>query len=286
MSRDWFIVTGASGGIGQEITRALALKGFPIIMACRNLQKTEQIRDQIIRESGNPNIEMRLLELSSLQSVFDFVEALKCSNYKVKALINNAGIMCKEYQETHDHFEMTIGVNYIATYLLSRLLLPLMNRDDSRIINTTSCTYRIGKINETFFNVRPEHYHRFSSYANSKLAVLLFTIELASRLKTTGISVYAVDPGVVDTGMITMQRWFDPLADKLFRPFIKSPREGAETSVFLASQQFEKNKNDLLFSNCRQIKPAKFVFTHPYREKLWTSTEQLLSDYISPFNIP
>ena len=288
MNRDWVVVTGASGGIGREITRSLALKGFPVIMACRNLDKAKKIRKQIIAESRNKEIEMDLLDLSSFRSIFSFAERLCKSGRRIGTLINNAGIMCKDYQTTENAFEMTIGVNYIGTFLLTRLLMPLLLRSgqpDARIINTTSCTYKIGRVNENFFLLNPNHYHRFKAYANSKLAVLLFTAELAERLNGNSISVYAVDPGVVDTDMITMQRWFDPLADLFFRPLIKDAGKAAETFVFLASNENVPD-NGILFANCKPKKLSDSVLKHPYRKELWIHTERFLADYIQPFNIP
>lgn len=283
MNGEWTIVTGANAGIGKEITRALAAKGYPVIMACRNREKAKQAGSEITRETGNKQIEVLPLDLASFRSVIDFTEQIKTEGFEIKTLINNAGCMNKEYQTTRDGFEMTIGVNYLGTSLLARLLVPLLGKtEDARIINTTSITHRIARIDAGIFKANPDKYRRFSAYPASKLAVLLFTLELAERLENNAISVYAADPGVVDTGMISMQSWYDPLTDLVFRPFIKSAERGAKTAVFLATagkKEITGDNKPLLFSDCRAQKVALSVVNHPYRKQLWRDTESLFLNW-------
>ena len=134
---------------------------------------------------------------------------------------------------TADGFEQTVGVNCVGTAALTLALLPLMH-PGSRIVNTLSCTYRIGRVDDRLLEPDPERYARFRAYGTSKLALLLFSLELRERVARQGIGVFAADPGIVDTNMITMHRWFDPIADLLFRPLIKTPEQGAETALQLA----------------------------------------------------
>ena len=274
MGSEQIIVTGANAGIGVEITRALALKGYSIIMACRNLQKAQQVCDSIIEDTGNRSIEVLSMDLSSLRSVIDFSETIRERGYRVRVLINNAGTMCKEYQTTREGFETTVGVNYVGTYLLSRLLVPLLT-EGGRIINTTSITYKIGRVDDTLLTPNPKKHQRASAYPDSKLAVLLFTLELNKQLAERNISAFAVDPGIVNTDMITMGEWFDPLANIFFRPFIKSAKKGAETAVLLATAQAEQ-PTEVLYADCRPKKLASKVINHPYREKLWDETAKLI----------
>ena len=283
MNGKWTIVTGSNAGIGKEIVRALAAKGYPVIMACRNREKAKQACSEITRETGNKEIEVLPLDLASFRSVIDFTERIKTEGFEIRTLINNAGSMNKEYQATRDGFEMTFGVNYLGASLLTKLLLPLLSEtEDARIINTTSLTHRIARIDAGIFKANPDKYRRFSAYPASKLAVLLFTLELAERLENSAISVYAADPGVVDTGMISMQSWYDPLTDLVFRPFIKSAERGAETSLFLATagkKEISGDNKPLLFSGCRSRKVAPSVVNHPYRKQLWRDTELLFLNW-------
>ena len=274
MNSEQIIVTGASAGIGTEITRILARKGYSIIMACRNMQKARQVCDDIIKDTGNKNVMVLPVNLSSLGSILDFSETIKERGYRVKALINNAGTMCKEFQTTRDGFETTVGVNYVGAYLLTRLMIPLLS-DDGRVINTTSITYKTGSIREGFLSPDPKAHWRFSAYPDSKLAVLLFTLELVERLSDRNISAFAVDPGIVNTDMITMNEWFDPLANLFFRPFIKSARKAAQTAVHLATAKSEQ-LTGILYADCRPKKITPKVINHPYREKLWNETEKLI----------
>ena len=270
MSRELIVVTGASAGIGTEIARALAQKGYGIIMACRNPEKAQQVCDTLIKDTGNQEIEVLPMDLSSIRSILNFSETVKERGYRIKALINNAGVIGKGYQTTCDGFETTVGVNYVGTYLLTRLMIPLL-AGEGKVINTTSITHKIGHIGNDFLNPNPQKYSRFSVYPDSKLAVLLFSLELAGR----NISVYAVDPGIVNTDMITMDQWFDPLANLFFRPFIKSAARGAETAVHLATTE-SSQLTGTLYANCRAKKIAAETTNHPYRKKLWDETEKLI----------
>ena len=267
-----FIVTGATGAIGRAIARALALRGERVVMACRNAQKAEPIRRRLIDETGNPDIESMPLDLSSLRSVAAFAEAIRSEKVSVAALINNAGTMNGSFRLTEDGLEETLGVNYVGPYVLSRLLLPCME-SESRIVNTLSVTYRIGKVDASTLEP-PVRYSRFGAYSRSKLALLLFTLELARRTGTAGPRVFAADPGVVDTDMITMHRWFDPVADLLFRPLIKSPERGAETAVALAASDLPDSHPAIYWTGMKPRRIPVSVTNHPYRQALWEDTER------------
>ena len=234
MNKGLFIITGANGGMGKAITKAIAGTGVPVVMACRNVERAAEVRDEIVRETGNGRVELHQLDLASVASIRSFVDGL--NGREVSVLVNNAGIMCRDFTTTGDGLEMTVGVNYVGTWLLTNWLLPNMGRTEkARVINTSSVTYKLGEVGDHFFELVPEHYRRFKAYPDSKLAILMFTTELARRLQGRAITVNAVDPGVVNTGMITMHKWYDPLADIFFRPFIKSPERGAMTAILLAT---------------------------------------------------
>ena len=230
----WVIITGADGGMGTEITRAVAKAGYQVIMACYNPQKAETVRACLIEETGNPNLEVMALDLASMQSVASFADRILERNLPVSLLMNNAGTMETCRRITEDGLERTVSVNYVAPYLLTRKLLPLMG-EGSRIVNMVSCTYAVGCLDfpDFFLQGRKGGFWRIPVYSNTKLALTLFTLNLAARLKEKGIVVNAADPGIVSTNIITMHMWFDPLTDILFRPFIRTPGKGAATAVHL-----------------------------------------------------
>lgn len=273
------IVTGANGGIGKEITLGLARRGHRVIMACRNTDAAENVRQEIIAASGNRCIEVWPLDLTSFEHVRTFAERMRQDGEKVQLLVNNAGIMCRDFSVTEDGFETMTQVNYMGPYLLTRLLLPVMQRG-AMIVNTSSCTYRLGKVENDFFQADARNYALFRIYGNAKLAVLLFTVELAERCREMEIGVNAVDPGVVNTNMITMHRWFDPLADLFFRPFIRSPRQGADTTLFLADEAYKRHFTASFWKNRRRKTMPQMAQDDMARLQLWERTEQLLTKYL------
>lgn len=274
------VVTGANRGIGLEITRALAREGMAIVMACRDVDSAVGVCEQLKKETGNRQIRIAPLNLASFDSIHQFMLTLQEKNVEVRVLINNAGIMNCQYEQTENGLEKTVGVNYVGPYLLTRLLLPLMKRG-ARIINIVSCTYKIGKIGCDFFTKGHKgNFYRIPVYAASKLALLLFTRELAEQVKERGITVNAADPGIVNTRMITMGKWFDPLADFFFRPFIRTTEQGAATAVYLALKEDVAGISGSCFVNCKQVKLPVKITNAALQKQLWSDTEGRVKSYL------
>lgn len=281
MKQQLAIITGADGGMGMEITRALASSGHSIIMACRNPRLAEDKRQQLIRETGNASIEIMPIDLASLSSVSSFADTLLQRGVPISLLMNNAGTMETRRTLTEDGLERTVSVNYVGPYLLTRKLLPLMSRG-SRIVNMVSCTYAIGKLHfpDFFLHGRKGAFWRIPIYSNTKLALTLFTLALAEKLKEKGIVVNAADPGIVSTGIITMDMWFDPLTDIFFRPFIRTPRKGAATAISLLLDEVAGRRTGTLNASCRPKKLSDKYTRHPQMQELWDKTEQLLTKWL------
>ena len=257
MEKELAIITGADGGMGQEITKEIARAGYPIIMACKNAQKATPTCEQIKKETGNTQIEIREINLASLASVNSFTEQLLKEGRPISRLMNNAGILTTPIRKTEDGLETIISVNYVGPYMLTRQLLPLM-RPGSRIVNTVSCSSIIGKIEPKVFFEKGKSgpFFRIPVYGNSKLALHLFTQELAKQIQERGITANASDPGIVNTNMITMQAWFDPITDLIFRPLIKTAAQGAATAIHLALSEEAKGKNGSCYVNCKEKKQS------------------------------
>ena len=149
MEKGLAIITGADGGMGQVITAALAKEGYPVIMACLDPEKAASLCNRIQQETGNTQIEVRRIDLASLSSVNNFTGQLLKEGRPVSRLINNAGILTTPVRKTEDGLETIVSVNYVAPYMLTRQLLPLM-QPGCRIVNTVSCTYAIGRIEPDF----------------------------------------------------------------------------------------------------------------------------------------
>lgn len=276
MEKGLAIITGADGGMGQVITEALAREGYPVVMACKEPEKARPLCDRIKKDTGNDRVEIRQIDLSSLASAKAFADRLLAEGRPVSRLMNNAGVLTTPVRRTKDGLETLVSVNYVGPYLLTRQLLPLMH-EGARIVNTVSCTYAIGKIETGFFSKGKDgRFSRIAVYGNTKLALLLFTRELAGRVKGRGITVNAADPGIVSTDMITMQAWFDPLTDILFRPFTKSPEQGAATAIYLARSADANGKTGCCYANCKEKKLPGRIRRHPMQGRLWDDTEALL----------
>ena len=276
MEKGIAVVTGADGGMGSEITRAIAKAGFPVIMASYNRQNAEEVCRKIKQETGNQNIEIRDLNLTSFRSINAFAEQLLKEGRPIALLMNNAGILTTKIRKTEDDIETIVSVNYVGPYFLTRKLLPLLGKG-SRIVNTVSCTYAIGKLDEEFLSKGKKGcFLRIPVYSNTKLALLLFTQELAGRIKERGITVNAADPGIVSTNMIKMDAWFDPLTDIFFRPFIRTPKQGAATAIHLALSDEVASLSGQCFASCKPLHLSNRILHHKQQKELRDKTEALL----------
>ena len=186
------IITGADGGMGTEITRAVAMAGYHVIMLCYTAFRGEERRSQLILDTKNEDIEVMQVDLSSMDNIVEVAQRISAKETSVDLLMNNAGTMRTHFSQTEDGFEYTVAVNYLAPFLLTHRLLPLMHAG-TRIVNMVSCTYAIGKIGPHFFTHGKEgSFWRIPIYSNTKLALWLFTCRLARKLKDKGITVNAV----------------------------------------------------------------------------------------------
>ncbi|MDE5677179.1 MAG: SDR family oxidoreductase [Phocaeicola sp.] len=273
------IITGADGGMGTEITRAVAQAGYHVIMLCYTLFKGEERRNQLILETGNQEIEVRQIDLASMASVTNVADELLGRGKHIDLLMNNAGTMSTTgLKITEDGLEHTVAVNYVAPFLLTTKLLPLMGRG-TRIVNMVSCTYAIGKITPEFFaRGKKGTFLRIPVYSNTKLALWLFTRELSEKLKAYGITVNAADPGVVSTNIIRMDMWFDPLTDLLFRPCIRTPKQGAATAVGLLLDERWEGVTGQMFASGKPRRVREKYMNHPQARQLWKDTEAWLDE--------
>ena len=276
------IITGADGGMGTEITRAVAQAGYHVIMLCYTLFKGEERKNQLILETGNKEIEVRQVDLSSMASVTNIADDLLGRGKHIDLLMNNAGTMSSGgLITTEDGLEYTVAVNYVAPFLLTLKLLPLMGQG-TRIVNMVSCTYAIGRLDfpDFFRQGRQGSFWRIPVYSNTKLALMLFTIELSERLREKGITVNAADPGIVSTNIITMHQWFDPLTDLFFRPFIRTPKKGASTAVGLLLDEAVAGVSGQLYASSHRKQLSEKYLCHVQQKQLWQETEQALERWL------
>ena len=281
MKQKLAVITGADGGMGMEITRAVAAAGYKVIMACRDPEIAEEKRQLIMRETGNIALEIVQVNRASLSSTASFANELLQRGEVITLLMNNAGTMETRRCITEDGLERTVSVNYVAPYLLTRKLLPLMG-EGSRIVNMVSCTYAIGKLDFPDFFLRGKKgaFWRIPIYSNTKLALTLFTIALSKKVKEKGIIVNAADPGIVSTKIITMHMWFDPLTDIFFRPFIRTPRQGAATAISLLLDEDAGKRTGTLNVSCHPKQLSEKFFHHVQMKELWDKTEEIVAKWL------
>ncbi len=267
------VITGANGDMGREITRAVALAGYDVIMLCHTQDKGEECRQQLIAETGNSALTVRQIDLASMATVYSTARALLAEGRHIDLLMNNAGTMSRDGRhQTDDGLERTVAVNYMGPFLLTTMLLPLMGKG-TRIVNMISLTYAIGKITPAFFTHGCEGtFFRIPVYSNTKLALWLFTRRLAQHVADRGITVNAADPGIVSTKFIHLDLWFDPLTDIFFRPCIRQPRAGAATAISLLLDPQWADVSGQMFASQKQRKLTEKFLAHPQMETLWSNT--------------
>ncbi|XP_015040263.2 retinol dehydrogenase 12 isoform X2 [Drosophila pseudoobscura] len=258
-----FIVTGSNSGIGKETVRELAKRGATVYMACRDMKKCEEAREEIVLETKNKYVYCRECDLASLDSIRNFVAAFKREQKTLNILINNAGVMRCPRSLTKDGFEMQLGVNHMGHFLLTTLLLDLLkNSTPSRIVNVSSLAHTRGEINTGDLNSE-KSYDEGKAYSQSKLANVLFTRELARRLAGTGVTANALHPGVVDTELFRHMSFFSNFfaglfVKPLFWPFVKTAANGAQTSLYAALDPDLELVSGEYFSDCqpKEVAPA------------------------------
>jgi NAD(P)-dependent dehydrogenase (short-subunit alcohol dehydrogenase family) len=282
------IVTGANSGLGKEITIGLVKKEIKVIMACRNQSKAELAKAEVLSKVNNADLEIMILDLSSLNSVRNFASAFGEKYNRLDLLIENAGIMIPPLSITEDGFESQMGVNYFSHFLLANLLYPLLNKTEgARIATTSSLAHETGRID--FDNLNAEKsYSKMGAYGQSKLACLLFAYELKRRLEKAGSSVIAVSshPGVSKTNLFTN---FPVIAQILMLPllpiFTHLPKYAALPTLYAALGPDVKSGDYYGPTGFKGMKgkPGKVVSKpHSYDEKvaseLWNISEKLTGE--------
>jgi NAD(P)-dependent dehydrogenase (short-subunit alcohol dehydrogenase family) len=231
-----YLITGATNGIGQAAAQAIAGQGGRVVIAGRNAAKTQAVAAELRRASDNPEIDFLVADLSSLAQVRRLAAEFTTRYDRLDVLVNNAGAFFMRRQETADGLEMTFALNHLSYFLLTNLLLDTLETSaPARVINVTSAAESGAKVDWDDLQLRGR-YRGFEAYALSKRFNLYFTYELARRLAGTSVTVNAVHPGSVATGI-----WANPfgrfggLAKPLTSLMMRSPEQGADTVVYLAT---------------------------------------------------
>ena len=263
------LITGATDGVGKATAIELAKKGFTIVVAARNPNKAEALKQEIETSTGNTSCDYIVADLGSLGQVRQLVETFHRRYSTLDVLINNAGVFLPTRTQTEDGYEMMFQVNYLSQFLLANLLLEELEKSaQGRIINLSSSVYSVGKFDPA--NLQSEkHFSVLGTYAATKLFVLMFTEELARRLSGTSVTANAVHPGIVRTRMMLQAPGALRLVSYLSLPFSISPEKGARTSVYLASSPDVKGISGQYFTNAKRTEARNKFDTAGNRALLW-----------------
>ncbi|XP_028932174.1 retinol dehydrogenase 12-like isoform X2 [Ornithorhynchus anatinus] len=269
------VITGANTGIGKETARDLARRGARVIIACRDVLKGESAAGEIRAETGNRQVLVRKLDLADTKSIRAFADRFLAEEKQLHILINNAGVMMCPYSKTADGFEMHLGVNHLGHFLLTHLLLGRLKESaPARVVNVSSLAHVIGKIR--FHDLQGEkYYYSNMAYCHSKLANILFTRELARRLQGTGVTTYALHPGVVQSELVRHSLLMC-LVWRLFSFFVKSSQEGAQTSLHCAVAENLEALSGEYFSDCKRAPVSARGRNGATARRLWEVSCELL----------
>ncbi|KAJ3610975.1 hypothetical protein NHX12_020991 [Muraenolepis orangiensis] len=270
------IVTGANTGIGKETAKDLAGRGARVVLACRDMAKGEQAIQDILKEVTGAMVVARQLDLSDTNSICKFAENIYNTEKALHFLINNAGVAACPYSTTTEGFEMQFGVNHLGHFFLTFLLLDLLKHSaPSRVINVASRAHVMGRI--AFEDLASQkHYHPVRAYVQSKLANVLFTREMAKRTEVMGVTVYAVDPGLVTTDVIRHMGRPLQAAVRQFNCLFKNSAEGAFTTVYCAVTPEQDLATGGYYRDCKQAECSKAGQDDGTALKLWAVSCHLL----------
>ena len=274
------MITGANTGIGKETARKIASLGAHLVMVCRNLEKGEAARKEIIQKTNNQNVDLLICDLSSLNEVKQFTDEFLKKYSSLHVLINNAGVFRMKRNVTEDGFELTFAVNYLAHFYLTKLLLPLLRKSSpSRIVNLSSDIHKFFKV-KLKDPLLEKRYSGQQAYSNSKTAMVLFTNKLVRELEGTGVSAFTVNPGHIKTQLTTegLPKWMNTMSNLI--PNRRTPEQGAETSVYAAASNDLEGVTGKYLTDCKETKTAKMTKVIENQDYLWELSERLVSEAI------
>jgi NAD(P)-dependent dehydrogenase (short-subunit alcohol dehydrogenase family) len=268
------LVTGATLGIGKETALGLARLGAHVVIVGRHEQRARATAAWIVEQSGNPQVDPLVADLSLQSEVRRLAAAVNAIYPRLDVLVNNAGAVFTRREMTAEGFERTWALNHLAEFLLTQLLLDKLKASaPARIVNVASDAHRSGVID--FDNLQGEKkYSGIGAYSQSKLANIMFTSALARRLAGAGVTANCLHPGVVATGFGHNTPGIVDMVLKLMRPFLIGPAKGAETSIYLASSPEVADVSGEYFAKRKRAASSTRSLDVAVQERLWAVSEQ------------
>ena len=269
------LITGGTSGIGKATAVAMAAMGANVVVVGRNQERGGAAVEEIKAQSHNESVELMLADLSVQAEVRRLAEEFLERYDRLDVLVNNAGLVQSKRTETPDGIETTLAINYLAPFLLTNLLLGCLEQSvPSRVITVSSEAQRWGTMDFEDMQSRRK-YRGFPVYGMTKLANIMFTYELAERLDGTDVSANCLHPGSVGTNFGQNNRGAMALFFRTFKPFMRSPEQGADTLIWLASSPEVDGVSGKYFSDRKEIEAKSVAYDRAARRRLWEISEEL-----------
>ena len=264
INQQTILVTGSTDGIGKITALLLAKQGAHVLIHGRSAEKLDKVGKELKDASGNEKIDGFIADLSSLAQVRRLAEEVMAKHAGLDVLINNAGVGYVDPRYSKDGYELRFAVNYLAPFLLTRMLLPALKKAaPSRIVNVSS----VGQYPIDFDDVMMEKdFDAVRAYSQSKLALIMFTMELAGKVRRDGITVNSLHPGTYLNTNIVRKAGIDPMGE---------PESGAQAEVHLAVSESLEGVTGKYFDVKTQAKADSQAYDKKARERLWELSLQL-----------
>ena len=265
------LVTGATDGLGKRVALEVAGMGATVLLHGRNPERLEAALEEVRKETGSEKQASYLADFSSLGAVRKLAERILSDEERLDVLINNAGVVIPERKQSEDGYEFTFAVNYLAHFLLTRLLLPLL-RDSApaRIVNVASAGQSPVDLSDVMLE---QGYDGMRAYTQSKLAQVMFTFDLAGRLQDTGVTANALHPAsLMGTKMVL----------ETFGRSMSTVQEGSDATVRLATSPELEGVTGRYFDGMREGRANRQAYDGEARKRLWALSEELCGSFLEP----
>ena len=267
------LVTGGTSGIGKATATALAAMGADVVIVGRNPERGEAAAAEIRSQTGG-KVDLALYDLAVQSQVRALADEFRRRYDRLDVLVNNAGLVQSERTETADGVELTLATNHLAPFLLTNLLLDVLKKSaPSRIVTVSSEAQRWADSLDDLQS--RENYRGMPAYGKTKLANVMFTYTLAEKLAGTGVTATCMHPGGVNTRFGENNGGFGTLLFRLFKPFMRTPEQGADTVIWLASSPEVEGVTGRYYADRKPIEPKKVANDPEARRRLWEASERL-----------
>ena len=269
-------ITGATSGMGEATAYALSAQGATVVLHGRDRKKARKLAEEIGERTKNPAVYFLVADLGRLGDVRDLASDFRREFHRLDVLVNNAGAVFGRREESEDGFELTLQVNYLSHFLLTHLLLDVLKDGaPARVINVTSSIHERGRIDFEDLQMTKK-YSGQKAYASSKLAMVLFTYELARRLEGSDVTCNASNPGIAKTDLGYDAGLIASLSRRVVDLFGKSAEKGADNTIFLATSDRLNGVTGKYFEDCQECESSEMSYDEGSARKLWSASMRMV----------